>query len=201
MSGMSDGLNTASGDDLDYAYRPSLMGAARQFKLVDDGIEWTTGRHSGRIAYRDVRRLRMSFRPANMQSQRFLTEVWAEGAPKLSIISSSWKGMFEQERLDKPYTAFVAELHRRLIRAAAPVSYEQGTLPLKYWPALALFVAIVLGLCAMIVRGLQANELSGAAFIAGFLALLLWQGGGFFLRNRPGFYRPEALPAAVMPKG
>lgn len=198
---MSDGLTTASGDGLGYAYRPSLMGAARQFNLADDGIEWTTGRHSGRIAYRDVRRLRMSFKPANMQSQRFLTELWAEGGPKLSIVSSSWKGMFEQERLDKSYSAFVVELHRRLMQAAAPVHYEQGTLPLKYWPALALFAAIVLGLCALIVRGLQANELGGAAFIAGFLALLLWQGGAFFLRNRPGLYRPEALPAAVMPKG
>lgn len=198
---MSDGLTTATGEGLGYAYRPSLMGAARQFKLAVDGIEWTTGRHSGRIAYRDVRRLRMSFKPANMQSHRFLTEVWAEGAPKLAIISSSWKGMFEQERLDQPYSAFIAELHRRLIRAAAPVRYEQGTLPLKYWPALVVFVAIVLGLCALIVRGLQANELSGAAFIAGFLALLLWQGGVFFQRNRPGLYRPESLPAVLLPKG
>ncbi|MBI3703753.1 MAG: hypothetical protein HY244_07890 [Rhizobiales bacterium] len=197
---MSDGFTTASGDGLGYAYRPSLMGAARQFKLDDDGIEWTTGRHSGRIAYRDVRRLRMSYKPANMQSQRFVTEVWAEGAPKLTIISSSWKSMFEQERLDKPYSAFVAELHRRLIRAAAPVRYEQGTLPLKYWPALAVFAAIVLGLGGLIVRGLQANEMSGAALVAGFLALLFWKGGVFFQRNRPGFYRPEAPPAAVMPK-
>jgi hypothetical protein len=198
---MTEPSTPAGGDNTAYSYRPSLMGAARQFMLADDGIEWTTGRYSGRIAYRDVRRLRMSYKPANMQSQRYLTEVWAEGGPKLAIISSSWKGMFEQERLDKPYSAFVAELHRRLLRAAAPVRYEQGTLPLKYWPALALFAAIVLGLCALIVRGLLANELGGAAFIAGFLLLLLWQGGIFFLRNRPGLYRPEALPASVMPKG
>ena len=198
---MSDGLTQATGDGLLYAYRPSLMGAARQFKLTDDGIEWATGRHSGRIAYRDVRRLRMSYKPANMQSQRFLTEVWAEGAPKLTIISSSWKGMFEQERLDQSYSTFVVELHRRLLQAAAPVRFEQGTPPLKYWPGLAVFAAIVLGLCLLIGRGLQANELGGAAFITGFLALLLWQGGAFFLRNRPGLYRPEAPPAAVMPKG
>ena len=189
------------GESTVYAYRPSLMGAARQFKLADDGIEWTTGRYSGRIAYRDVRRLRMSFKPANMQSQRFLTEVWAEGAHKLAIVSSSWKSVFEQERLDKSYSAFVAELHRRLVQAAAPVRYEQGTQPLKYWPALVVFVGIVLALCALIVRGLQANELSGAAFIAGFLALVLWQGSVFLHRNRPGLYRPEAPPAALMPKG
>jgi hypothetical protein len=41
----------------------------------------------------------------------------------------------------------------------------------------------------------------GAAFIAIFLALFLWQAGAFFRRNRPGIYRPEAPPEALMPKG
>lgn len=198
---MSDGNAKAAGDGLVYAYRPSLLGAPWQFKLADDGIEWSAGRRLGHIPYRNVRRLRMSFRPANMQTQRFLTEVWADGEPTLKISSSSWKGMFEQERLDKSYSAFVAELHRRLIQAAAPVRYEQGMHALRYWPGLAVFAAILLGLCVLIVRALQAGELSGAAFIVAFLALFIWQGGVFLRRNRPGFYHPEAPPAALLPKG
>jgi hypothetical protein len=27
----------------------------------------------------------------------------------------------------------------------------------------------------------------------------MWQIGGFFWRNRPGRYRPDTLPAALMP--
>jgi hypothetical protein len=50
------------------------------------------------------------------------------------------------------------------------------------------------------VRALQADSKGGAAFIGGFLVLFLWQGGNFFRRNRPGLYRPEALPAELMPK-
>jgi len=53
----------------------------------------------------------------------------------------------------------------------------------------------------LIVRALQVDAMSGAAFIGGFLVLLLWQGGTYFRRNRPGVYRPDALPAALMPKG
>ena len=53
----------------------------------------------------------------------------------------------------------------------------------------------------LIVRALQSDAKGGAAFIAGFLVLFLWQGGNFFRRNRPGLYRPEALPAELMPKG
>ena len=198
---MSDGFTQVIGDGLVYAYRPSLMGAPWQFKLADDGIEWSAGRRAGHIPYRNIRRLRMSFRPANMQTQRFLTEVWADGAPMLKISSSSWKGMFEQERLDKPYSAFVGELHRRIVRAAAPARFEQGSNPLLYWLGLAVFVGVVCGLGLLIVRGLQAESMSGAAFIAAFLALSLWQGIVFFGRNRPGLYRPEAPPAALLPKG
>ena len=191
----------AAGGGASYAYRPSLLGAAWQFKLTDDGIDWVAGRRSGHIPYRDVRRVRMSFKPANMQSQRFVTEIWAEGAPKLAIVSSSWKSMFEQERLDRSYSAFVAELHRRVVQAEMPVRFDRGGNPLLYWPGLFAFASLMIVLAVLIVRALQADALGGAAFIAAFLALFLWQGGNFISRSRPGVYRPDALPAALMPKG
>lgn len=198
---MTEPSTPAGGDNTVYGYRPSLMGAPWQFKLAEDGIEWSAGRRTGHIPYRNIRRLRMSFRPANMQTQRFLTEVWADGESTLKISSSSWKSVVEQERLDKAYSAFVGELHRRIARAAAPARFEQGSNPLLYWLGLAVFVGVVCGLGLLVVRGLQAEAWSGAAFIAAFLALCLWQGSVFFQRNRPGFYRAEAPPAALLPKG
>jgi hypothetical protein len=198
---MSDERAGAAADSPAYAYRPSLLGAAREFKLGSDGIDWASGRKSGHIPFRTVRRLRMSYRPASMQSHRFMTELWAEGAPKLEILSSSWKSLVEQERQDKPYAAFVAELHRRMARAAPPARYEQGSHPLLYWPGLFTFVGVALGLALLTARALQADATGGAALIGGFLVLFLWQGGNFFRRNRPGLYRPEALPAELLPKG
>ena len=197
MSTQSAGLG---GDSAAYAYRPSLVGAAWEFKLTNDGIEWVAGSKSGRILFRNIRRLRMSYRPVNMQSQRFMTEVWADGAAKLSIVSTSWKSMFEQERRDKPYSAFVAELHRRIAQAGATTLFEQGSNRLIYWPGLIVFAGVVLGLCVLIVRALQENAMGGAAFIGAFLALFLWQGGNFLRRNWPGIYCPDALPAELMPK-
>ena len=92
----------SGGESVAYSYRPSLLGTAWEFKLTGDGIDWVAGRKSGHVSCRNIRRPRMSFRPANMQSQRYATEVWADNTPKLQIVSSSWKGMVEQERLDKP---------------------------------------------------------------------------------------------------
>lgn len=198
---MSSEVAPTGGEDAPtYAYRASALGAPRQFSLAGDGIEWATARGSGRTPYQAVRRVRLSFQPTSMQTQRFVTEVWAEGSPKLTLVSTSCKSMFEQERLDAHYTAFVGELHRRVAQAGATVRWEQGKYPVIYWPGLAAFLCVALGLAALAVRALQAHAIGSAFFVAAFLALFLWQGGNFFRRNRPGHYRPQALPAEVMPK-
>ncbi len=190
----------SAGEGVAYTYRPSLLGAPWEFKLVGDGIEWVNGRKSGRVPFRTLRRVRLSFRPASMQTYRFAAELWADGAPKLEILSSSWKSMVEQERLDKAYAAFIAELHRRIALAAPSARFEQGSHPLLYWPGLMLYAGVSLALAWLVMCALQGGVKAGAAFVGGFLALFLWQGGNYFRRNRPGLYRPHAPPAGLMPK-
>ena len=183
-----------------YAYRPSLLGAPYEFRLDAQGLDWRVGRKSGRLPLRAIARVRMSYRPASMQPHRYITEIWGEGTPKLEVMSTSWKSMVEQERLDGAYATFVAALHERLAREQARVRFEQGTHPLLYWPGLAVFVGVSLALAALIVRSLQAQTMGGAAFVAAFLALFLWRGGDFFRRNRPRLYTAANLPAELMPK-
>jgi hypothetical protein len=182
-----------------YRYRPSLLGAAWEFTLGERGIDWSAGRKSGHIPYGKVRRLRLSFRPVSMQSYRFSTELWAEDGTRLQIASSSWKTMMEQERLDRPYSAFVRELHRRLADAGAPVRYERGKSPWQFWPGFTVFAGVAVGLTILFVRALQADAKGGAAFIGIFTLLFFWQGGNFLRRNRPGLYAPGSPPAELMP--
>ncbi len=182
-----------------YSFRPSLLGAAREFRLTDDALEWTAGASSGRIPFNTVRRVRMSYRPASMQSQRYVTEIWAEGAPKLEIVSSSWKSMIEQERFDRPYSAFVRELNRRLAATGGAIRFDRGSNAVLYWPGLAVFAAVGAALALMFARALLEGAWAGAAFVAAFFALLLWQSGNFFRRNRPGTYHPDAPPAVLLP--
>jgi hypothetical protein len=188
-----------NGEVVTYSYRPSLMGSPLAFRLTDRGIDWESGSRSGTIPYRDVRRMRMSFRPVSMQQRRYMTELWAEGDAKLVFLSSSWKSLFEQESLAKSYTAFISELHRRLVQAAPSAVFEQGTHPLRYWPGVVILTGVALGLAALIVSALKSDAKAGALFIAGFLALFLWYGGNYFRRNRPGVYRPDMPPAELLP--
>jgi hypothetical protein len=192
---------SADSDNLAYAYRPSLLGAPAEFRLTGDVIVWSSGQRSGEIPLRNVRLVRMSFKPATMQPYRFITELWAEGAPRLEIVSTSWKNMVEQERLDARYAAFVTELHQRLALAAAAARFEQGKHPLLFWPGLVFFVLVALALAAAVTHALQIHAIGVGAFIAALLALFLWHGGNFFRRNRPGRYRPDALPPELLPKG
>lgn len=188
-------------EDRGYAFKPSLMGAALEFRLAPDAFEWRKGRQTGRVLYGRIRRIRLAFRPMTMQNHRFVTEVWPADGPKLQIASTSWKSLVEHERLDAAYRAFVTELCRRAGAAGAAVSYETGTPALLYWPGVAVFLGASLAIAALVVRALMIEAWSGAAFIAVFLAVFLWQAGTFFHRNRPGTFRPDAVPPAVLPSG
>ncbi len=186
--------------ELSYGYRPSVLGAPWQFRLEPDAIAFEVGRRSGRLRYDQVRKVRMSFRPTTMQAYSFVTEVWPLSGSKLTISSTSWKSMVEQQRQDAPYLTFVTALHERLARAVPGAQYVSGAAAYLYWPGLVVFVAAALGFAILIVRALQAGSLAGAAFVGAFLALFLWQIGNYFRRNRPGIYRPDAPPAQLLPR-
>jgi hypothetical protein len=188
-----------AGGGLVYAYKPSLLGAPFEFRLAADALEWRKGRHAGRTPYDGIRRIRLSFRPATMQNHRFLAEIWPANGPKLKIASTSWRSMMEQERLDAAYAAFLIELSRRVGAAGGSSLLQTGSPALLYWPGVILFIGVCLGLAALILRALQSQAWSGAAFVAAFLALFLWQAGSFFRRNRPGIYRADAVPPQVLP--
>jgi len=183
-----------------YAFKSSLIGAPLELQLTDDALEWRKGSARGRARYSRIRRVRLSFRPMTMQNYRFLAEIWPEDGPKLQLASTSWKSMFEHERLDAQYAAFVTELSRRIGAAGARTSFECGSPALIYWPGVVVLVGATLGIAALAVRALQIGAFAGAAFIGAFLALFLWQAGGFFLRNRPGTYRSDAVPPLLLPR-
>jgi hypothetical protein len=183
-----------------YAYKPALMGAPFEFRLTASGLEWSKGRFSDRLPYDRIRRLRLSYRPLTMQSYRFLTEIWPISGPKLQIASTSARGIVDHERLDPAYRAFVAELHRRIAATGAETRFQVGSPAVLYWMGVAIFVGASLALAALVVRALQNGDLAGSALVVGFFAVFLWQVGTFFHRNRPGTYRPEAIPDQVMPR-
>ena len=52
----------------------------------------------------------------------------------------------------------------------------------------------------MVVRALQLGQWSVSAIIGVFFLVFAIQIGNYFRRNRPGRYRPDAIPAVLLPK-
>ena len=186
--------------ELRYAYKSSVMGAPLEFHLAPDALEWRKGGIAGRTPYRGIRRIRLSFRPMTMQNYRFVTELWPDNGPKLQVASTSWKSLVEHERLDAGYRVFVSELSRRIGAAGGNTAFDTGSPAFLYWPGVVILAGAAVALVGLTLRALEQQAWGGAAFIAAFLALFIYQAGNFFRRNRPGTYRPDAVPPLLLPK-
>ena len=186
--------------DPTYAFKASLIGSMCQFTLKPDALEWQVGRRSGRISYDAVRAVRLSYRPVTMQSHRFITELWAPGNPKIQIVSVSWRSIMEQQRLDAAYAAFIVELHRRLAAAGAPARFSTGLPFATYWVGVVIFGAVLVATGGLLVRATSFDQWAPMVVVAIFFLVFAYQLGTYFYRNRPGHYRPDAVPADVLPK-
>lgn len=183
-----------------YSYKPTLMGEALEFRLTPHALQWRISGRTGETPYEHMQRLRLSFRPTTLQTGRFMTEIWSSQGPKLVIASTSWRGLIDQERHDAAYTRFVSELVRRIGLANSQTTFEAGSVPVIYWAGLVVFVVACLGLAALMTKALASQAWTPALIVAGFLAIFLWQTGGYFRRNRPARFEPEAIPPEVLPR-
>ena len=191
--------NTVAADPT-YSFKPSLMGAICRFTLKPDALEWQIGRRSGRTPYDRFRTVRLSYRPVTMQAHRFVTEIWSPDYPKIQIVSASWRSLVEQERLDRDYAEFVTALHRRLAAAGSGTQFLTGLPALTYWIGAIVFGVVMVTTGIMVVRALQLGQWSVSAIIGVFFLVFAIQIGNYFRRNRPGRYRPDAIPAVLLPK-
>jgi hypothetical protein len=183
-----------------YAFKPSLIGAICQFTLKPDGLDWQIGRRGGRLRYDRIRAVRLSYRPVTMQSHRFITEIWSTDNPKIQIVSVSWRSIMEQERLDNAYSAFVTELHRRVAAAGGGAKFSTGLPVLIYWIGVVMFTGVILATGALFLRAMSSVQWAATAVVGIFFLVFAYQLGTYFYRNRPGRYRPDAIPASVLPR-
>lgn len=184
-----------------YAFKSSLVGGISQFKLKPDGLYWEVGRRGGNVRYERIKAVRLAYRPITMQSHRFTTEVWSANQPKLQIASVSWRSVVQQERLDAAYAAFIEELHRRIAAAGGTVQFISGIPAAAYWFGVVFFAAAVLATIVMAWRAVWVANWTSTAIIGIFLAVFAYQIANYFFRNRPGRYRPDAIPKNVLPAG
>lgn len=182
-----------------YAFKASLVGAAHQFELTDEGLNWRVGGKSGVWPYAAISSIRLSYRPVSMQSRRFRADIEAEQGGRIVLLSTTWQTAALMAPQDADYRAFIVELHRRMATAASMAKLMGGLKPRLYTAAMVLLAFVALAMAGLFVRALLTGQWAGVLFLAGFAALFAWQIGGFVRRNRPQAYTFDSLPEKLLP--
>jgi hypothetical protein len=183
---------------LRYAYKASAAGSPQMFELTEQGLSFRSGFYAGVWAYGDIARIRLTYRPVSMLRHRFRADIRHKDGKTLRIVSATWSGIVTMAPQDEAYRAFIVELHQR-VAAVRKVVCIAGLQPVAFWLGVAAFGAILVAIAALFVRALLTGEHIGALFMVGFAVWSGWYAGGFLMRNKPGRYAPDSLPAQLMP--
>jgi hypothetical protein len=182
-----------------YSYKASLIGAAHQFELTDNGLSWQAGGRSAVWPYADIAAIRLSYRPVSMQSRRFRADIESANGRRIAILSTSWQTVALMAPQDSDYRAFIIELHRRMAKAGSRAVLIGGIGPKTYAAGIVLLALVAIAVAGLLVRAIGTGEWAGGLFLVGFAALFGWQIGGFIRRNTPRAYTFDHLPEALLP--
>jgi hypothetical protein len=182
-----------------YLYKASLIGSAYRFELQDEGIDWQVRGKAGLWRYRDIAALRLSYRPASMQSRRFRCDIEHVNGQRIAVMSTTWQTVTLMTPQDEPYRGFILELHARLAAAGSRADLIGGLKPGVYALGVALLALVAIAVTGLFARAVATGEWGGALFLLGFALLFGWQIGGFVRRNRPRRYGFQAVPRELLP--
>jgi hypothetical protein len=182
-----------------YAFKASLISAAHQFELTEEGLSWRIGGKSGVWPYADIAAIGLSYRPVSMQARRFRADIENIDGGRMRILSTSWQTAALMAPQDNSYRAFITQLHGRMARAGSKATLIGGLKPHVYTAAVVLLVLVGIAVAGLLFRAVATGEWAGGLFLIGFAALFTWQIGGFVRRNRPRAYTFDHLPEALLP--
>ena len=195
---MTIDLSNKAAAGVRYAYKASLIGAAHQFELTDEGLSWQIGGKAGVWPYGDIAAIRLSYRPVSMQSRRFRADIESANRQRIAILSTSWQTVALMAPQDHDYRAFITRLHQRMEKTGSKVALIGGIGPKLYAAGIVLLALVAVAISGLLVRAIATGEFAGALFLLGFAALFAWQIGGFMGRNRPRTYTFDHLPEALL---
>jgi hypothetical protein len=182
-----------------YVYKASLVGAAHEFELTDEGLSWQARGRSGIWPYADIAAVRLSYRPASMQSRRYRADIEHKSGQRITAYSTSWHTVVLMTPQDRDYRAFIEQLHVRLKAAGSSAALIGGIGPVIYATGCLLLALVAIAITGLLARAIATGEFAGALFLVGFVALFGWQMGGFIWRNKPRLYTFDELPETLLP--
>jgi len=182
-----------------YTFKPSLVGAVRQFELTDGGVAFEVGSRKGMWPYSAIAAIRLTYRPMSMQPRQFRADIIRETGERLIVLSTSWKSFGMVATQDDAYRAFILALHHRLAGRGSDVACYGGLRPILYALAIGVLVIFAIAMAALMARAVATEAIAGALFLLALAAVFAWQIGGFMRRNKPCRYTADHPPSQLVP--
>lgn len=191
-------FSAPDGDLPSYIYKPSLIGSAWRFELASEALQWKVGSRSGRMAYREIRRIRLSYRPISMQARRFRADIFGD-TEVVRILSVTWQTATLLAPQDAEYRRFVVELHARVAASGGTPVLETGLPPWLYYTGLGAVALVAVAFAGLLIRAVLTGSFGGILFLLGFATLFGWQIGRLLQRNTPRRYTLDSIPESLVP--
>ena len=184
-----------------YSYRPRPTGPEMALRLDPDALQVTSARGVERVPYDKIVAIRLAVTPSNWSPHVYLAKLHLADGRALKLSNLSWRGLVATERLDGPYSAFVAELLRRASDANPTLSCRAGT-PRPFW-LISIAIGAALGVAFLSLLPIAARQGGWtAALLVGMLAIpMAWVVRAHVWSNRPRGFSPDAPPGDVLPPG
>ncbi len=193
-------MTQAADDAPVYAFKPRMLCAEQVFRLGPDSLEWLAAGSNSRVAYPMIARVRVGYRFTNFMGYRYTTEIFPRGGGRMQIASTSARGILDNMSQGAAYRVFIAELHRRIVKARGECRFEAGMAAWRFWPSVVVTGAMGIALAYVLVLGLLGEQSVTGLVLVAFGVLFLWQMGKMVLGNRPRSYSPDAIPEETLPK-
>src|SRR6266404_318414 len=134
----------AAAPTIRYAYKASLIGAAHQFELTDDGLSFRLAGRSAVWPYAEISAIRLSYRPVSMQSRRFRADIHHANGARIAILSTTWQTAALMAPQDQDYRDFIALLHEHMEKAGSKAALIGGLRPRIYAAAIVLLTLVAI---------------------------------------------------------
>ena len=184
-----------------YAHRAKPYAGEAEFRLHPSHLHVEQGRRSGDFPLADIVMVRLLYKPKNTTNEGYQAKLYRRDKRTVSFNNLSWKSLVEVERQDADYRRFLEALIAAVAAANPGVVLVAG---MPAWLHVVTALAGLLALAALAIVTVQAALNAGfpVAMLTGGLGLYFgWWALRYLGRNRPRAFKPDAIPAEVMPGG
>jgi hypothetical protein len=162
-------------------------------------IRTETNGATQKMAYAEVKELRLLYDPVRPAPHRFRCDLNSVAGHRVALLSQSYVATGTYEDRASGYTPFVRELIQRIAAAAPHCKFRAGQTPWSFYGGHALALAGVLIIAYLAARfgGLPPNAaiILKIVMAAAYLALAFVSAK----RRRPRSFMPQHIPSDMLP--